>query len=85
MRIKRGNETAAPEPEGWPAPLAGVLNPIDDPYAAAQQMAVAMISSGQIKLPSDPIKAAEQTYEFVQAVTKQYLKLRDFYDCSHQG
>jgi hypothetical protein len=45
-------------------------------------MAVAMISSGQLKLPSDPVEAAEKTYEFVQAITKQYLKLRDFYDRS---
>lgn len=82
MRIKKNQEAPLPEQSGWPAPLAGVLNPIDDPYAAAQQMAVAMISSGQLKLPSDPVDAAEKTYELVQAITKQYLKLRDFYDRS---
>lgn len=82
MKIRNKQEADLPENSGWPAPLAGVLNPIDDPYAAAQQMAVAMISSGQLKLPSDPVEAAEKTYEFVQAITKQYLKLRDFYDRS---
>lgn len=84
MRIKSKQEAPLPESAGWPAPLAGVLNPIDDPYAAAQQMAVAMISSGKIKIPSNPIKAAEKTYELVQEVTKQYLKLREFYDGSHR-
>ena len=84
MRIKNKQKAPLPEGTGWPAPLAGVLNPIDDPYAAAQQMAVAMISSGHIKLPSNPIKAAEKTYEFVQEITKQYLKLREFYDGSHR-
>ncbi|MDH0640642.1 hypothetical protein N5D52_27335 [Pseudomonas sp. GD03860] len=83
MKTNKNQEAALPEASGWPAPLAGVLNPIDDPYAAAQQMAVAMVSSGQLKLPSDPVKAAEQTYEFVQALTRQYLKLREFYDRSH--
>lgn len=82
MKLKKNQEAPLPVESGWPAPLAGVLNPIDDPYAAAQQMAVAMISSGQLKLPSDPVEAAEKTYEFVQAITKQYLKLRDFYDGS---
>jgi hypothetical protein len=82
MKIRNRQVTELPESSGWPAPLAGVLNPVDDPYAAAQQMAVAMISSGQLTLPSDPVEAAEKTFEFVQAITKQYLKLRDFYDGS---
>ncbi|WP_223431566.1 hypothetical protein [Pseudomonas sp. GL-B-26] len=82
MKIRNNQVADLPENSGWPTPLAGVLNPIDDPYAAAQQMAVAMISSGKLTFPSDPVEAAEKTYEFVQAITKQYLKLRDFYDGS---
>ncbi|MCY1307280.1 hypothetical protein D9M68_624570 [compost metagenome] len=71
---------------GWPTPLPGVLNPIDDPYAAAQQMTVAMIQSGKIVLPMNTEKAADQVYELMQAVLQRYLKLRDHYDCSsHQG
>lgn len=85
MKTGNNQEVDVVESSGWPSPLAGVLNPIDDPYAAAQQMAVAMISSGKLFLPSDPIEAAGKTYEFVQAITKQYLKLRDFYDGSQQS
>ena len=69
---------------GWPAALPGVLNPIDDPYAAAQQMAVAMVSSGKLDLPSDPIKAADAMYPFLKALTEQYCKLQDAYDLSKQ-
>lgn len=66
-------------PKDWPKPLPGVLNPVDDPHAAAQQMAVAIISSGQFPIASDPVKAAEQACELVQAITKQYLKLRNYH------
>ena len=67
---------------GWPAALPGVLNPIDDPYAAAQQMAVALVSSGKLNLPEDPLKAAETIYDFLKVLTDQYCKLRDAYDGS---
>jgi len=67
---------------GWPAPLPGVLNPIDDPYAAAQQMAVAVIGSGLLPLPQDAEKAAEYIYEFQRMLTEQYRKLRGVYDLS---
>lgn len=67
---------------GWPADLPGVLNPINDPYAAAQQMAVALVSSGKLDLPSDPIEAADAMYPFLKALTEQYCKLRDAYDLS---
>lgn len=40
----------------FPAPL----NPVDDPLAAAQQMTLAMIASGQYKLPQTPGKARQQ-------------------------
>ncbi|CAN7659873.1 hypothetical protein LJR232_005005 [Aquipseudomonas alcaligenes] len=69
---------------GWPAPLAGVLNPIDDPYAAAQQMAVAIVSSGKFELPLEAEKAADRVHELVKVVLQNYLKLREHYDGSAQ-
>ncbi|MCE4073520.1 MULTISPECIES: hypothetical protein [Pseudomonas] len=68
--------------KGWPDPLAGVLNPIDDPYAAAQQMAVAMVRSGFVQGTIDPEQAAERVVALQRRLTEQYLKLRDHYDCS---
>ncbi|OHS09307.1 hypothetical protein HMPREF3289_01175 [Pseudomonas sp. HMSC75E02] len=68
---------------GWPAPLAGVLNPIDDPYAAAQQMAVAAVSSGRLALPEKPDDVAEFLVKFQRTLTQEYLKLRDAYDRSN--
>ncbi|WEV90031.1 hypothetical protein [Pseudomonas phage PotUPM1] len=70
------------ENDGWPAPVAGVLNPIDDPYAAAQQMAVAIVSSGTFGLPIEAGKAADRVDELVRALLDNYLKLRDHYDGS---
>ncbi len=69
---------------GWPAALPGVLNPIDDPYAAAQQMAVALVASGKLNLPQDPVEAADAMYPFLKALTEQYCKLRQAYDLSEQ-
>lgn len=67
---------------GWPAPLPGVLNPIDDPYAAAQQMAVAIASRDSYKAGANVEEAAQKVYDLMQALIGQYLKLREFYDGS---
>lgn len=70
---------------GWPAPLAGVLNPIDDPYAAAQQMAVAIVSRESFSPGKNAHEAAEKVYELTKALIEQYLKLQEFYDGSARG
>jgi len=59
----------------FPAPL----NPVDDPLAAAQQMTLAMIASGQYKLPQTPGKAAESGHELLKSVTDHYLQFRTAY------
>ncbi|MCS5516493.1 hypothetical protein NWF32_20555 [Pseudomonas qingdaonensis] len=43
------------------------------PLAAAQQMTLAIILSGQYKLPQTPAKAAEAGHELLKAVTAGYL------------
>jgi hypothetical protein len=58
--------------KGFPAPL----DPAQHPLAAAQQMTLAIILSGQYKLPQTPAKAAEAGHELLKAVTAGYLNSR---------
>lgn len=56
--------------------FAAPVNPVDHPLAAAQQMTLAIILSGQYKLPQVPGKAAEAVHDLLKAVTAGYPKPR---------
>lgn len=55
------------------------FNPVHDPIAAAQQMALAIIVSGQYRLPQSPADAAEASYKLLNSVTERYFQFRTAY------
>ena len=64
-----------PTEKALPVPF----NPVHDPIAAAQQMALALILSGQYRLPQSPADAAEVSYKLLNAVTERYFQFRTAY------
>lgn len=65
---------------GWPEVLDGVLNPIDNPYAAALKLTEAMLASGQIELSQEPDRAALTAADLLKATIRECLKLEEHFN-----